>query len=490
MAGSSADVVIVGGGSCGAVLAARLSTDPDRRVLLLDAGDGYVAAEGIPPRLLDLGVLPVGEGEPATWRYDGHLTDARRVPVMRGFGLGGSGAVNGGYFVRATRADLAAWDSDLWTYDAALPYFCRSETDLDHRGPRHGDSGPIPVHRDPPDRRHPISAAFHDAALDAGFPAEPDKNDSAAAGIGPVPLNARDGVRVNTALAYLLPVRSRHNLEIRGHTRVLRVLLDGDRAVGVQVERAGTVETIPAGTVVLCSGGVGSPLLLMRSGIGPADELRGVGIAPLHELSGVGRGFSDHPEIAVPYRYRDGAMHRPGTPVLQVCLNVGDEYELRPYTASFTDLVAGSPAMPPQLGVALMNPASRGEITLDPADPQGLPRVRYRYLELETDRRSARHGLDLALDLLAAPQLRALAQPLDVDRTDDWISAHLGTSQHLSGSCRMGPDPDAGAVVDERCRVHGLEGLAVVDTSVIPRVPSRGPHATAVMLAERAAELL
>lgn len=471
------------------MLAARLSADPGRRVLLLDAGQGYVAAEGIPPRLLDLGVLPVGEGEPATWRYDGHLTDSRRVPVMRGFGLGGSGAVNGGYFVRATRADLASWGSDLWTYDAVLPYFCRSETDLDHHGPRHGDHGPIPVRRDPPDRWHPISTAFHDAAVQAGFPEEPDKNDSAAPGMGPVPLNARDGVRVNTALAYLLPVRSRHNLEVRGHTRVLRVLLEGQRAVGVEVEHAGQVETVRAGTVVLCSGGVGSPLLLMRSGIGPADELRSLGIAALHDLPGVGRGFSDHPEIAVPYRYRDAVMHRPGTPVLQVCLNIGDEYEIRPYTASFTDLVQGSPLMPPQLGVALMNPVSRGEIALDPADPLGLPRVRYRYLEVGEDRRSARRGLEVALDLLAGPQLRALTEPLDVALTDEWIAAHLGTSQHLSGSCRMGPDPADGAVVDDRCGVHGLEGLAVVDTSVIPRVPTRGPHATAVMLAERAVDL-
>lgn len=442
---------MVGAGSCGAVLAARLSADPGSRVTLLESGPDATATG-------HLSTLPIGPGSDRTTLHDARLSDAADSTLVRGHGVGGSGAVNGGYFMRAAPSDFEDWGSG-WSHEQVLPYFRRLEHDHDFTGPLHGSDGPMPVRRAPREGWHPVSEAFAQAALDSGLPWEADKNGTGpggfdTGGIGPVPLNMdAHGHRVDTATAYL---RARDNLTVRPHTRVRRLLIRADVVTGVETWDG---EAIHADNVILCAGGIGSALIMLRS------NLR------------AGQSFSDHPEIAVPYvpNFAASQPGSPGHPILEATLNLGSELELRPYTASFTDAVPGNPPMPPHIGVALMSPRSRGRISLD---ARGQARIEHRYLQDPADRELAERGVAMARQLIVASGMGAL---LPSERTLDQA---LGTSQHLSGSCAMGD------VVDQGLRAREVANLWIADASVFPRIPSRGPHATAVMLAERAAELI
>jgi predicted dehydrogenase (TIGR03970 family) len=446
-------------------------------------------------------------GHPANWDLTGALTGELTVPVPRGRVVGGSSALNAGSFIRATRADLDGWaadGNDLWSYDAVLPAFCRLEADREFgEGAGHGADGPVPVTRAP---GHPLADAFAAAADELGHPADPDKNDgNAPPGYGPVPLNVLDGVRINTAMAYLSPRRGLPALTVRGGVNVRRVIVERGRAVGVETADG----AVRAAEVVLCAGAVGSPHLLLLSGIGPAGELRRAGIEVVADVPGVGAEFTDHPNVHVGYRPARPLPMPPGRLPLHGVLHATSggaeapgDLEILPWLAPFSR-ITGGPQHPHEeelvVGVGLQREDSRGRLSLDGADPRRQPRLAYGYLTEESDRRRLREGVRLAAGLLRARSLAPLVagrtnlpdDVLDGDRAlDGWIRAHLTTAIHLAGTARMGPDSDPGAVVDQRLRVRGVSGLRVVDTSVMPRVPSRGPAATAVMLGERAAELM
>jgi choline dehydrogenase-like flavoprotein len=320
-----------------------------------------------------------------------------------------------------------------------------------------------------------------------------------------VPLNVADGVRINTAMAYLSPRRGSPGLTVRGGAPVRRILIEHGRAVGVLTD--GGVER--AGQVVLSAGAVGSPHLLLLSGIGPAGDLRAAGIDVVVDAPGVGADFTDHPHVYVGYRPTDPTPMPAGRLPMHGVLHVTSEgsprpgdLELLPWLTPFSR-ITGAPAGPHPdelvVGVGLQAEDSRGRLALRGPDPAHPPLLEYRYLREESDRRRLREGVRLAAELL---RTRALA-PLVAERTgppddvlagdaalDRWVRAHLTTAIHLCGTARMGPDTDPGAVVDQLLRVRGVTGLRVVDTSVLPTAPSRGPAATAVMLGERAAELM
>ena len=497
------DVVVVGAGTSGCALAARLA-DAGRTVLLLEAGADHAQPADFPPELRDPTTMGAAvPGHPANWELSGALTADLAVPVPRGRVVGGSSALNAGSFIRGTRADLDGWaaaGNDLWSYDAVLPAFRRLESDRDFGNrPHHGDSGPMPVER--PRTGSPVAEAFAAATVQLGFPAEPDKNADGPPGYGALPLNVSDGVRVNSAMAYLSPRREMPGLTVRGGVRVRRVVVERGRAVGVETADG----VIRAAEVVLSAGAVESPHLLLLSGIGPAADLRYAGIPVAVDLPGVGADFTDHPNVYVGYRPArplpsgglplHGVLHATsaGSPV------PGD-LEILPWLTPFGRLT-GEPGLDDErvVGVGLQRGDAHGRLVLADADPLRQPRLEYRYLTEEADRRRLREGVRLAADLLRSPPLA----PLVADRTqlsddvldrdadlDRWIRAHVTTAVHLSGTARMGPDGDPGAVVDQLLRVRGVTGLRVVDTSVMPRVTTRGPAATAVMIGERAAELM
>ena len=423
--------------------------------------------------------LPIGAASPLVQRYQAQLTErpARQITIVRGATIGGSGAVNGGYFCRGLPRDFDGYRMPGWAWSDVIGHFRAIETDLDFAGPLHGDAGPIPVRR----TREIVgsTASFVAAAQQAGFAWIPDLNDVASAsalpaGVGAVPLNIVDGVRVGSGAAYLLPALGRANLSLLTRTRVVRLRFSGSRAVGINAIGPGGPIAVTADRIVLSAGAIESAHLLMLSGIGDEAMLRAVGVDVVARLP-VGMTCSDHPEWVLPTTWEVAS----GRPVLEVLLSTPDDIEIRPYTGGFVAMVgdgtAGHPDWP-HIGVALMQPRARGRISLVSADPLVPPRIEHRYDTEPADAAALQRGCQLARELVSSTT--RLGEPA-------W-----STSQHLCGSAPMGVEGDLAAVVDQRCRVHGIDGLWVIDGSVWPAITSRGPHASIVMLGHRAAEFV
>ncbi len=472
------DVLIVGAGSAGSVVAEQLSADPSCVVTVLEAGPGLTdpvlraqSADGLR--------LPIGAASPLVQRYQTQLTEhpIRVLPIVRGSTVGGSGAVNGGYFCRGLPRDFHAIDAPDWEWPKILGHFRSVETDLDFHGPAHGDSGPIAVRR----TRELVGATdrFVAAAHVAGFPWIDDLNgvntDHAVhSGVGAVPLNIVDGVRTSPGAAYLAPALDRSNLTLLTATRTVSLVFAGTRVIGVDAVGPRGPITATADRIILCAGAIESAHLLMLSGVGDETMLSAAGVDLVAPLP-VGMSCSDHPEWVLSTNW----VAAENRPVLEAVLITSDGLEIRPYTSGFVTMVgngtAGQPDWP-HVGVALMQPRARGRLSLVSADPMVPPRIEHRYDSEPDDLAALRRGTELTREILCVTT--ELGPPI-------W-----STSQHLCGSAPIGTAADPRSVVDHRCRVHGVDNLWVVDGSVLPTVPSRGPHATIVMLAHRVAEFL
>ncbi|KPI15351.1 Choline dehydrogenase [Actinobacteria bacterium OK074] len=499
------DDVIVGAGSCGAVVAARLAARKDRRVLLLEAGSdqpGHRTGQA-------LGV-PSLSG--SNWDYSALLdggSGSRSFPYRVGRTVGGSSAVNGAIALRGLPADFDGWaaaGNPVWSWDRVLPHFTAIEADGDMGGPDHGKDGPVPIRRPTPGEFDPVADGFVRACRDLGVPELPDLNAGDDVGVGPVPSNRLGTHRMSTADTHLRRADRPANLALWQHCEVARLLLSGRRVVGVEAVRDGRPCRVSADRVTLCAGAVNTPLVLQRSGIGDGRWLAALGIPAVVDLPGVGRNLTDHPAVAIWAEGRPGVsrpdsichqvMARvasgPGRPDLLLFLAGNVPTEGIPVVGA---VMAGKPAV--VLSAVLGTPASRGTVRLRDTRSGTGPVID---LALATDPADVDRlvsGTRLAWSVARSGALSAQTRKamLWTDRlvADDTLLRSAVTRfarplWHPVGTARMGPPSDPSSVVDQYCRVHGLDGLWVVDASVMPSIPAAPTHLTCVMLAERAAE--
>jgi choline dehydrogenase len=525
------DYIIIGAGSAGCVLANRLTEDPDVRVLLLEAGK----------RDLSLYIhMPATFAWPLktttfNWAYETEpepFVDNRRMYQPRGKVWGGSSSVNGMCYIRGHALDYERWAEETgdpeWGYAHCLPYFKKCE-DFPQVGPNryHGVGGPLKVTRGT--QWSPLYQAFIKAGVEAGYPETDDLNGFQQEGVGPMDMSVGKGRRSSTAVGYLRPALKRPNLTFADRTLTTRILLEKGRAVGVQAAVRGTMTEVRASREVILSGGAfNSPQLMMLSGIGDAEELAPLGVKVHHTLKGVGKNLQDHPEIYVQYKCKTtDTLYGVLKPWKQ--LPIGLEWLLRGTGPGATNhfeaggFIRSEPGVPHpnlqyhflpvaasydgsgmqnvhgyQAHIGPMRPESRGWVKLRSADPKDKPRILFNYFSTERDRREFRDGIKLTREIMNQPAFAPfndgeLAPGPDVTSDAD-IDAYarkmVESAYHPSCTCAMGPDTDPMAVVDAKGRVHGLDGLRIVDASIMPSVVSGNLNAPTIMMAEKLADVI
>ena len=516
-----ADTVVIGGGTAGAAIAARLAERSDRSVLLLEAGPDYgsLADGGWPSKLLDPCKMPIDDHG---WNYRGSSRyGAPGLALERARVIGGCSSHNACAAVWGHREDYDGWErlgNPGWGMDDLLPLFHLANEMLRVFIPQASEL--TPWHQ-----------ALLEAAPGAGFPVRPDMNDvDVTHGIAISPINVSQGMRWNTALAYLDPQRGRPNFTIRGNVLADRLVLEGSRVTGVDVIGPQGPTRVRAGQVVVSGGAYGSPLLLQRSGIGDPDELRALGIEPRHALPGVGRNLQEHsvillldpgnPELTARmqrFAAEGGLVREDAINILARSSYCKSAFDLHIYPMASREFGSWASASPEAgawaaekqqdgdrwlmgVGPGVLTPLSRGTVSILDRDPESAPRIDHNYFSDPDDRDLAilMDGVEIAREVMAQPGLARLVgneHAPGISVTDrgplgDYIRTHSSHAYHPTSSCTMGPDSDPDAVVDPRGRVHGLQGLYVGDASIMPTVPRANTNIPALVVGEKIASLL
>jgi choline dehydrogenase len=499
----SQQFIVIGGGTAGCVLARRLSEDPAKSVLLLEAGPDFITTEDLPADIRS-GKLPPMSHD---WGYTSSDDAERPVVLPRGKIIGGSSSTNYAFAMRARPSDHDEWASlglEGWGFDDVLPLYREMENDQGGDSRWHGREGLFRLTRPDWDDVSPTALAFRDACKESGIPVVDDLNDPGEPGYGIVPRNVSpDGLRESLAVTYLNPVRDRPNLQVRGNVLVDRIIFDGTRAVGVALDGG---EEIRADQVVLSAGAFNSPAILMRSGVGPREELETLGINVVHELPGVGRNLMEHPVFWNIYAAHPSEVE-PDT-IFQSCLSyrvapVEPDYDLHLIPSSLLPAKDVPPQYVPPVEehptgfdfvifVSNMRPKSRGRVRLASPSPSDAPVIELGLYSDPADAQVVAEGVRLARRLVQQPALKKYVvseRAPGPDVTDDELATAVQRSathyNHPSGTCRMGLADDPEAVVDGNGRVIGLEGLAIVDASIIPVLPRVAINPTTVLIAEK-----
>lgn len=513
------DVLIVGAGSTGVVLAVR-SAELGKRVLLLEAGADYRSAQMSEAWRSPNPAVALADPRAAAELIWSDLTSARtesqgQALYLRGRGVGGSSSINAQIAIRPPMLDFDEWVADGctgWAPTDVLPYFTKLENDEQFGdADYHGRSGPTPIYRTPQSEWGAVDTALSRSAQDLGFGWAPDVNAPGASGVSPYPINSRNGRRVSVNDAYLETARDRKNLTIRGDSLVDSVVFDGARAVGVRVIDNGRATIEHADSIILSAGVIHSPTILLRSGIGPVKQLRGLGIDVRVDLP-VGQGMQDHPTAILSFALTpDARITSPGARHTNVCVRTTSGPDAPPLDLLFASLnqnvlamaAGGAGEHSGAYGVWLNKNYSRGEVTLVSTDPVTQPIIQQRMLSDERDLPRLRHGVRTMVELarcnhtaaITAGSLEqeneALMAALDDDRAlDQHLLDTIVDAQHGTSTCRMGNPAEPGTVVDPNCQVLGVDGLRVVDASIFPSVTRGNTNLAAIMTGELMADRL
>ena len=501
------DVVIVGAGPAGCVLALRLTEDPARTVALIEAGPDYGPDPGAWPADLRDPMEIWPDSHPWGYLHGGRAAD-RPLSLPRARVVGGSSTINACLWLRGSAVDYDGWvtlGNPGWSFAELLRYFKRAEADP-LGGPMHGTAGPVPVFRTAEAALSPIDRAIVAAAEALGFPRVDDFNGSPRQypGVGPMPKNVTGGMRMNAAFTYLAPARRRPNLTLIADALIDRVGIEAGRVTGV---RTADGRRIRGRQVVLCAGAYGSPAILLRSGIGPAEDLRELGVPVVLDRPGVGGHLLDHPRVVFAKQdegesFLVNPAYAPAAPSFIPTLikarskQVADEIDLHVYHGHNLDEEQGNWAV--WFAISLAYARSQGRVRLTSPDPAATLDIDHGYLTDPADLEALCDGAELVARLTATESLSAAVTPVpgqvpdwrDRDELRAWVSDRVATTFHPSSTCRMGPATDPAAVVDHAGRVHGVAGLRVVDASIFPTGPHANLHCTVVATAEKLADAI